>query len=70
MKAIIEKQRRQWMLKTINVNGTWFSRDGIGERIWGYMNGKPEWAPWAGRVTGMILQNEDYELKAVLLDEK
>ena len=55
------KQSRDWRLRTINVNNNWFSRDGIGERIWGYMNDKPEWKAWAGRITGMILENEDWE---------
>ena len=64
------KQQREWRLRTTNVNNSWFSRDGIGERIFGYMKDRTKWEPWAGRVTGMILENEDWELKAIMMNEQ
>ena len=63
------KQKREWHLKTIKIgNYSWFPRDDIGHNIHGYM--KCKGSPWAGRVTGMILEGNDEELAGMMQNEK
>ena len=38
--------------------------------ICGYMRKSDEWKVWAGKITGMILESSDRDLKEVLKDEK
>ena len=33
---------------------------------WDYLTDRPDWKAWAGKITGMILDNEDWELIEVM----
>ena len=46
--------------------GKWFSREGIGMMVYSYMAKTSEWEPWAGKLTGMILESEDKVLQAIM----
>ena len=66
LRARLGRQTRQWRLKTIQANGKWFSREGIGMMVYSYMAKNSEWEPWAGQITGIILESEDKVLQAIM----
>ena len=58
-------RKRAWNLKTITVgHNCWLSREDIGRNLHEYKTNKD--SPWAGRVTGMILEGYDWELSEIM----
>ena len=67
LRARLGLYSRQWRLKTIKTKeGEWFSREAIGQLVYDYMAKHSEWEPWAGKITGMILESEDKVLQAIM----